>query len=107
MRKKRRRLKRGPIIITALILCLVIFCFNINYSNKTKKLKNVKISDKEVAEVKNIKKSMSLVMVGDTLIHDSIYKDAYVGDNNYDFKSMFTDVGELIKDYDLKYYNQD
>ena len=50
---------------------------------------------------------MSLVMVGDALIHDSIYKDAYVGDNNYDFMDMFTDIGEIIKDYDLRYYNQE
>lgn len=61
----------------------------------------------DVVSKENIKRSMSLVMVGDALIHDSIYKDAYIGDNNYIFLDMFTDIGEIIKDFDLRYYNQE
>ena len=64
-------------------------------------------------EKKDTKKEykLSMVMVGDYLIHDSVYKDANRNANNngYDFKPMVS----LIKDYiaknkfDLAYYNQE
>ena len=104
MKKRyKRRLKKKPIIILILIL---IICLCIKFDVFSKKPK-MQTDIEEVVEVKDVKKTMSLVMVGDALIHDSIYKDAYVGDNNYDFLDMFEYVGEDIKDYDLKYYNQE
>ena len=49
-----------------------------------------------------------MVMAGDVLITDSILDDAYVKTtNNYQFSKMFKYVYEYIKDYDLKYYNQE
>ena len=104
MKKRyKRRLKKKPIIILILIL-IICLCIKFDVFSK-KPMQQTDIE--EVVEVKNVKKSMSLVMVGDALIHDSIYKDAYVGDNNYNFMDMFDYVGEEIKDYDLKYYNQE
>lgn len=56
----------------------------------------------------NREKSFSMVMAGDALITDSILKDAYVkSTNNYQFSKMFKYVYEYIKDYDLRYYNQE
>ena len=103
---KKRRLKKGPFVFLFLIIVLVGGYIIFTDKSTDIKLKN-KEKDEEVIEVKDLKRSMSLVMVGDALIHDSIYKDAYVGDNNYDFMDMFTDIGEIIKDYDLRYYNQE
>ena len=96
-------------ILILLLIILLCGCGVINKENgKNKVTKNDQSINKQVIEeVEDEKKSMSLVMVGDALIHDSIYKDAYVGDNNYDFKNMFTDIGDIIKDYDLRYYNQE
>jgi len=45
-------------------------------------------------------------MVGDALIHDSLYKDAYKNDI-YDFSSMFEYFQDTIRDSDLLYYNQE
>ena len=104
-KRYKRRLKRKPIIILLLIL-IICLCFKFNVFSKKTKLEKI-IDDEEVVEVKDVKKTMSLVMVGDALIHDSIYKDAYIGDNNYDFMDMFDYIGEEIKDYDLRYYNQE
>ncbi len=106
--KKKRRLKKGPILLF-LILVVVSVIIIVEKNNKSGiVIDNCKSSHTEVVdEVVDKKRSMSIVMVGDALIHDSIYKDAYVGDNNYNFMNMFTDVGEMIKDYDLKYYNQE
>ena len=104
MKKRyKRRLKKKPIIILILIL-IICLCIKFDVFSK-KPMQQTDIE--EVVEVKDVKKSMSLVMVGDALIHDSIYKDAYVGDNNYNFLDMFDYVGEEIKDYDLRYYNQE
>ena len=50
--------------------------------------------------------SLSLVMVGDALIHRSVYDDAKIGDN-YDFKPMLEIMKPIISKYDLAYYNQE
>lgn len=55
----------------------------------------------------------SLVSVGDALLHDGVYKDAktnkkdQAGYTAYDFHDMFSDLKGVIKDYDLKFYNQE
>lgn len=101
--------------IRVLLIVIILFSmigsivyFNDNTKTKKKDKKEVEIQEQVEDVVEEPKRhEMSLVMVGDALIHDSIYKDASLGDGNYDFMSMFTDVGEIIKDYDLKYYNQE
>ena len=50
---------------------------------------------------------MSIIAVGDVLIHESVYKDALKSDGTYDFHNMFTEVESIIKKYDLKYCNQE
>lgn len=50
--------------------------------------------------------SLSLVMVGDALIHSAVYYDAQVGDT-YDFKPMLEVMKPIISKYDLAYYNQE
>ena len=52
---------------------------------------------------------ISLAMVGDNLIHSSIYKEANrnANYNGYDFKPMYTYLKEMLSDYDLAYYNQE
>ena len=100
-----------------LIICLVLtiglfFVFKPSDGTKSKK-NNTKPnnggSDKPTQEeVKE--KRLSLVMVGDNLIHGAVYYDAspnYSGAAPYDFKPMLTHIKEYIKDYDLKYYNQE
>ena len=46
-------------------------------------------------------------MVGDVLIHEAVYKDALKSDGHYDFSSMFSYIKPILKDYDLKYCNQE
>ena len=56
-----------------------------------------------------VESKTNLVMVGDALIHGIVYETAhrYANYNGYDFKPMLKYTKELIKDYDLKYYNQE
>lgn len=53
--------------------------------------------------------SVSLVMVGDNLIHSSVYKDAkrLAGGTGYDFKPIIEYIKEKVQNYDLAYYNQE
>ncbi len=113
---KKRRLKKLPIFIMLLLvvgLVVGITSLTNQSNNSEEKPENVKaqqevVEEKEVIEeIKETKKTMSLIMVGDALIHDSIYNDAAIGNNQYDFKKMFVDIEPLIKDYDLRYYNQE
>lgn len=49
---------------------------------------------------------LSLVMVGDNLIHGAVYADANTG-NGYDFKPMFSEIKSIISSYDLAFVNQE
>ena len=103
---KKRKIKKMPIIILLLIIIGIVGVVVINPFNKTIKNSDSKVTDKK--KVSNIvkKKSLSLVMVGDVLTHDSVLADAYI-DGTYDFTSMFSYIKPMIKDYDLKYVNQE
>lgn len=46
-------------------------------------------------------------MVGDALIHSSIYNDAMTISGDYDFKPMFEYIKPISSKYDLAYYNQE
>ncbi|MDD2489919.1 MAG: CapA family protein [Bacilli bacterium] len=50
---------------------------------------------------------LSLVMVGDALIHGSLYRDAQIGDDDYNFSYLFEYITPLIKQHDLAFYNQE
>lgn len=53
--------------------------------------------------------SLSMVMVGDNLIHSSVYKEAarQANGTGYDFKPLISYIKDIVKDYDLAYYNQE
>ena len=48
-----------------------------------------------------------LFMVGDALIHESVYYDARQNDGSYDFKQMVDLIKPIASSYDLSYYNQE
>lgn len=50
---------------------------------------------------------VSMITAGDALIHSSVYQDAYISGDSYDFTKMLPSIKNLVKDYDLKYYNQE
>ena len=105
----KRRVKKGPILflivlVVAIIAGLVVVLLKDPDKKKMSKQKNEKTEEKVKKEQT---KKMSLVAVGDCLIHGAVYIDARTGANSYDFSGMVELVGPEIKDYDLKYYNQE
>lgn len=71
--------------------------------------KEVAVKKKLKTEKKEEKKEYhaSLVMVGDALIHNSLYMDAKTSDGSYDFKPMLEFTKPITSKYDLAYYNQE
>ena len=51
----------------------------------------------------------NMIMVGDALIHSSVYEDAHriANYNGYNFKPQISLIKEKVKDYDIAYYNQE
>lgn len=113
-KRNKRRIKWNKIIL-ALFLCISI-CFilglSINkYFKQEEKLSNNTNKDKvnETIEEEQPKEySISLVMVGDALIHDKIYNEAKtLGNGTYDFTPMLSLIKPIVQEYDLAYYNQE
>ena len=105
---KKRKLKKGPIIGLIIIILLgIILAYLLINMNKEEMKNEEVIKTSEKKEEKKEPKKMSLVAVGDCLIHGAVYIDAKTGYNTYDFSGMLTEVKPLIEKYDLKYYNQE
>lgn len=109
VRIKRKRKLTGFGRFVVIVLIGVLFGTSLGFYSRIVDYKdNSKDSSnkpkKEIVTRKDM--DVSLVMVGDALIHSSIYDDAYNG-TSYDFKPMLSKIKPLIKDYNLKYYNQE
>ncbi len=100
------------VIIITIILLLFITFYTSFIKNKTSKDKSDKIYTDSEEIIGNPKEetveesSISLIMVGDCLIHGSIYIDAKEG-NTYNFYKMLDKIKPIISSYDLAYYNQE
>ncbi len=102
------------VLFLALCLLITIGLFLISKPNdgntKSKKSKKGNTDDPTTPVVVDKEKKFSLVMVGDNLIHGAVYYDAspnYSGQAPYDFSPMLTNIAEYIKNYDLRYFNQE
>lgn len=61
---------------------------------------------KETKEDKEVVNKLSLVMVGDALLHSSVYNDAYKN-GVYDFTSQLEYIKPIVSKFDLAFYNQE
>lgn len=52
-------------------------------------------------------KIATLSAVGDILLHGSVYRDAHIGNNQYDFKPMFELVKPYMEKADITFANQE
>jgi poly-gamma-glutamate synthesis protein (capsule biosynthesis protein) len=51
--------------------------------------------------------NLSLLAVGDNLIHSPIYNKAYIGNGEYDFTPMYANVKDFVSSYDLAVINEE
>ena len=103
---RKRRINKKKLLRFIFIIALIILLSGIIIYKFGNKNNNVKEDIKE--EVKENDK-ISLIMVGDNLIHDKIYKEARknANYNGYDFKPMYENIKKIVSNYDIGYYNQE
>lgn len=108
-RRKKVKLERSSLIFGLLFLilieCLVLFV-KLNYFEDKPKIDSSGVKVKE-EEKKPKEYEAKMIMVGDALIHSSVYMDAEKNDGSYDFKPMLKYIKPIVSKYDLKYYNQE
>ena len=109
---KKRKLKKWVKIFLILILVSAFITLLISYKKDYKKNlsddnSNSKKNDVVTTTKKPDSNELSVVMVGDCLIHRFIYSDALNSDGTYFFDKMFTEVKDLIQGHDLAFYNQE
>ncbi len=98
--------------ISLVLVAIIILSTNV-YVAKKYILKEEKVKKTEVKKEEKPKEvypktyDLSMIMTGDALIHTTVYKDAYIGNNNYDFTKQMTHIAPIIKNYDLAFYNQE
>ena len=96
-------MKKKYVIVA--LLALTLASILIVFTLKEKKVETKE--PKKVLEKEEIKASkLSLVMVGDALLHSSVYNDAYKN-GVYDFSSQLEYIKPIIQKYDLAFYNQE
>ncbi|MBQ8892575.1 MAG: CapA family protein [Bacilli bacterium] len=108
-KRKSRKLKRNIrnfFLLT--ILVVVSVCIGWYLQRKDNVDTSEVVINYEVVDTKKEYKT-NLVMVGDALIHGIVYETAhkYANYSGYDFKPMLKYTKEIVKDYDLAYYNQE
>ena len=105
--KRRRKIRIDKICI--FIVILVIISGGIYYGyNKLFAIDNSNNDNDNENNITEENKSYSidLLMVGDVLIHDRLYTSMKTSDG-YDFRPALTYIKDIVKDYDLAYYNQE
>ncbi len=111
-KRKKRKLKKWVKITLFILILIIALLIGIKVYEifkddiviaKTKKQKVITTTTKKQEE----SNSISMVMVGDCLIHRFVYTDALNDDGTYSFSKMFTEVEPLIKGHDLAFYNQE
>lgn len=110
-RKKRKKLKIGRILIALVFIALIGFGikYGMHYLKNNKPTNKPESKETKKKEEKEKVSETNLIMVGDALIHSSVYNDAarLANYQGYDFKPMITLIKEKVKDYDIAYYNQE
>ena len=121
MAKRKRRVKRklkldNIFLMLGLIALFVLVGIYVSKGNPIQKetLKSSTQQIKKVLKKKDNKQEekeetykISMITAGDNLIHSSIYKDASIGNNEYDFKPMYELIKPIVTKYDIAYYNQE
>lgn len=104
MRNKRKKDKVLRIFVILIILIIGIY---FGYNKLLNNHNNISSDSKVNVDDNNHSTSISLIMAGDNLINDKLYNAAKKGDGSYDFKSMYSYIKDIVKNYDLAYYNQE
>lgn len=109
MRKKRRIRQRFRIIIALVIGAILGTLVSGGYYFYANSFLLKEVDEAVPMHYKRERReySFDLFMVGDALIHSTVYQDAKKSDGSYDFKPMIDLIKPISSSYDLAYYNQE
>lgn len=107
MKKRVRRTKIICLIFLVIIISASFMTTYIYLKSEKDKPKDHEIQKEENKEPVEVNYKATLVMVGDNLIHSSVYKDASDGRDGYDFTKMYALIKPIVTTYDIAYYNQE
>ncbi len=105
MAKKKKKIKVFSIVYILLFFAIAALGVYIGYRSQYNAKTHFSVSYDKIDTKKEY--NLKLMMVGDALIHDSVYKAYNKGGNKYDFTDMFKYMKDIVKNYDLAYYNQE
>ncbi len=108
-KRKKKKLKRGiRDILIVTVLVIIASCFGL-FLERKESLANKKVKVEYTTVNTRKESNASLIMVGDALIHGTVYQTAnrYAGYKGYDFKPMLKHIKPIVANYDLAYYNQE
>lgn len=95
---------KKKLALIGILIIIILSAIYLFIPDKQKNESPKKIKEKTETKVKTSK--LSLVMVGDALLHGSVYRDAYKN-GTYDFSSQLELIKPIIQKYDLAFYNQE
>ena len=103
--RKRRRIKKWPLITLVLLICLVFGALHFfkDYFKKVKEDNTPEIIEKEVDREKEY--NVSFTLGGNVLINSNMWKDTKK-EETYDFTSIFEYLNDIMKKSDINYYTQ-
>ncbi len=109
---KKRKLKKSVkiLILIGVVLIGESYFYFANSAKMKKTVENsVDRTEEKEKEEKKLPKdyTISLFMVGDALIHSTVYEDAKQSDGSYNFIPMLEFIKPISIKHDLAYYNQE
>lgn len=99
-------MKKKLVFVILLIVLVLVGIYLYTKNNQPKQSKELKKETEEIKEEEPKKSKLSLIMVGDALLHSSLYRDGYK-DGKYDFTSQLEFIKPIVQNYDLAFYNQE
>ena len=92
-----------------IFVVLIVLIFISGLKKKKKESQNEPKQQEKTEEVQKEEtktSKLSLIMVGDALLHGSVYRDAYKN-GVYNFDSQLEYIKPIVQNYDLAFYNQE
>ena len=112
MRRKKKKFKKNIIklFLSIILVCLVSYLTYNTYNNintpKTTDKSPLKNNSNNIETKKDQIYKLKLLATGDGLIHSVIFRN-YYKNGVYDFTDAVKYVKDIVKDYDIAYYNQE
>ena len=96
--------KKYVIFVVLIVLIFISGLYLLKKESQNEPKQQEKTEEAQKEETKTSK--LSLIMVGDALLHGSVYRDAYKN-GVYNFDSQLEYIKPIVQNYDLAFYNQE